>query len=98
MPTVCSTQSELLSAAHLCGACATRAHTPTSVAVVVGLPAPLVPLSWRYDLTDEEAIELGQRAIYHATYRDAYSGGINNGELAVPGWLCGRAARRCCRL
>lgn len=34
--------------------------------------------SWRYDLTEEEAIELGQRAIYHATFRDAYSGGINN--------------------
>ena len=34
--------------------------------------------SWRYDLSVEEAIELGQRAIYHATHRDAYSGGINN--------------------
>lgn len=29
---------------------------------------------WRYDLTDEEAIDLGQRAIYHATHRDSYSG------------------------
>jgi hypothetical protein len=27
----------------------------------------------------EEAIELGKRAIVHATHRDAYSGGINNG-------------------
>ena len=35
--------------------------------------------SWRFDMTDEEAIELGQQAIYHATYRDAYSGGMNNG-------------------
>jgi len=33
---------------------------------------------YRYDLTDEEAIDLGKRAIYHATHRDAYSGGINN--------------------
>ncbi|XP_014203713.1 proteasome subunit beta type-5 [Copidosoma floridanum] len=31
---------------------------------------------YRYDLTDEEAYELGRRAIYHATHRDAYSGGI----------------------
>lgn len=34
---------------------------------------------YRYDLTVEEAIELGKRAIVHATHRDAYSGGINNG-------------------
>jgi len=26
----------------------------------------------------EEAIELGRRSIYHATHRDAYSGGIIN--------------------
>jgi len=32
----------------------------------------------RYDMTPEEAIELGRRAIYHATHRDAYSGGLNN--------------------
>lgn len=31
------------------------------------------------DLTVPEAIELGKRAILHATHRDAYSGGINNG-------------------
>ena len=35
--------------------------------------------SYRWDMTDEEAIDLGKRAIYHATYRDAYSGGVNNG-------------------
>lgn len=34
---------------------------------------------YRYDLTVEEAIELGKRAILHATHRDAYSGGMNNG-------------------
>lgn len=33
---------------------------------------------WRWDLTDEEAIALGTKAIYHATHRDAYSGGICN--------------------
>ena len=30
-------------------------------------------------MTDEEAYDLGQRAIYHATHRDAYSGGIVRG-------------------
>jgi 20S proteasome subunit beta 5 len=32
----------------------------------------------KWDMTDEEAIELGKRAIFHATHRDAYSGGVNN--------------------
>lgn len=36
---------------------------------------------YRFDLTVEEAIELGKRAILHATHRDAYSGGMNNGEI-----------------
>nr|ALS04248.1 proteasome subunit beta type-5 [Acartia pacifica] len=31
---------------------------------------------YRYDLTDEEAYDLGRRSIYAATYRDAASGGI----------------------
>ncbi|XP_078037042.1 proteasome beta5 subunit [Augochlora pura] len=31
---------------------------------------------YHWDLTDEEAYELGRRSIYHATHRDAYSGGI----------------------
>jgi len=31
---------------------------------------------YRYDLTDEEAYDLGRRSIYHATHRDAASGGI----------------------
>lgn len=34
---------------------------------------------YRYDMSVEEAIELGKRAIMHATHRDAYSGGTNNG-------------------
>lgn len=33
---------------------------------------------YRWDMTKEEAIELGKRAIMHATHRDAYSGGMNN--------------------
>lgn len=31
-------------------------------------------------MVDEEAIDLGKRAIFHATHRDAMSGGINNCE------------------
>ncbi|XP_035211047.1 proteasome subunit beta type-5-like [Stegodyphus dumicola] len=31
---------------------------------------------YSYDMEDEEAYELGRRSIYHATHRDAYSGGI----------------------
>jgi len=31
---------------------------------------------YKWDLSDKEAQELGRRAIYHATHRDAYSGGI----------------------
>jgi len=31
---------------------------------------------YRYDLKDDEAYDLGRRAIYHATHRDAASGGI----------------------
>jgi 20S proteasome subunit beta 5 len=33
---------------------------------------------YKWDMTTEEAIELGKRAIFHATHRDAYSGGIIN--------------------
>merc|ERR1712188_260389 len=42
---------------------------------------------YKYDMTVEEAIDLGQRAIYHATHRDAYSGGTNNVYLVKEsGW------------
>ena len=34
---------------------------------------------YNFNLTVEEAIQLGRRAIYHATHRDAYSGGFVNG-------------------
>lgn len=43
---------------------------------------------WRMDLTDAEAVELGRRAIYHATHRDAYSGGMNNVyHVKEDGWV-----------
>ena len=38
---------------------------------------------YREDLTDEEAYDLGRRSIYHATYRDAASGGIVRGKTSV---------------
>lgn len=38
---------------------------------------------YRFDMTVEEAIDLGKRAIVHAVHRDAYSGGINNGMVMV---------------
>ena len=42
---------------------------------------------YRPDLTVDEAIDLGKRAIYHATHRDAYSGGINNlYHVKADGW------------
>ncbi len=36
---------------------------------------------YRWDLTDAEAYELGRRAIYHATHRDAMSGGMVRSKL-----------------
>lgn len=39
----------------------------------------ILQTGYRYDMEKAEALELGRRAIYHATHRDAYSGGIING-------------------
>lgn len=33
---------------------------------------------YRWDLTDDEAMELGRRSIYAATHRDAYSGNVSS--------------------
>jgi 20S proteasome subunit beta 5 len=42
----------------------------------------------RWDMTTEEARELGKRAIYHATHRDAYSGGVVNlYHMREDGWV-----------
>lgn len=42
---------------------------------------------YKWDMTDEEAQELGRRAIYGATHRDAYSGGtINLYHVRPTGW------------
>ncbi|EDW61242.1 proteasome subunit beta type-5 [Drosophila novamexicana] len=43
---------------------------------------------YHWDLKDTEAQELGRRAIYHATFRDAYSGGIVRVYHMTPnGWI-----------
>lgn len=47
----------------------------------------ILDTEYRPDMTDEEAQELGRRAIYHATHRDAYSGGlINVYHIKADGW------------
>lgn len=38
---------------------------------------------YKYDMGIEDAIQLGRRAIYHATHRDAYSGGVVNGKVSL---------------
>lgn len=39
--------------------------------------------TYKWDMTDEEAVELGRRAIYHATHRDGASGGVCRGDSRV---------------
>lgn len=42
---------------------------------------------YRWDLSVQEALDLGQKAIYHATFRDAYSGGVVNlYHMKETGW------------
>eukprot|EP00038_Savillea_parva_P006913 m.166646 g.166646 ORF g.166646 m.166646 type:complete len:284 (-) comp12719_c0_seq1:163-1014(-) len=42
---------------------------------------------YSWDLSVEDACELGRRAIYHATHRDAYSGGqVNLYHMKSTGW------------
>ncbi|XP_044276865.1 proteasome subunit beta type-5 [Varanus komodoensis] len=44
---------------------------------------------YSYDLSVEEAYDLARRAIYQATYRDAYSGGnVNLYHVRQDGWIC----------
>ena len=38
---------------------------------------------YKWELTVAEAIDLGRRAIYHATHRDAYSGGVVNCKFII---------------
>jgi 20S proteasome subunit beta 5 len=42
---------------------------------------------YNYNMTEKEALDLGKRAIYHATHRDAYSGGqVNMYLMQQDGW------------
>ncbi|KAL5022212.1 hypothetical protein ScPMuIL_001367 [Solemya velum] len=42
---------------------------------------------YKWELSVDEALDLGQRAIYHATHRDAYSGGsVNLYHMKETGW------------
>ncbi|XP_071494018.1 proteasome subunit beta type-5-like [Diadema antillarum] len=42
----------------------------------------------KWELSVEEAYDLGQRSIYHATHRDAYSGGVVNlYHMQETGWV-----------
>ena len=44
--------------------------------------------NYKYDLTEEEALALGRRAILAAMHRDAYSGGfINCYHVTEAGWV-----------
>lgn len=36
---------------------------------------------YKWNIGVDEAVALGRRAIYHATHRDAYSGGVVNSKL-----------------
>jgi len=62
---------------------------------------------YKWDLTSHEAYDLARRAIYHATHRDAMSGGVVNSEYSIlpvlsvwgdrrcfdtGGWVAGRAS------
>lgn len=38
---------------------------------------------YSWDLEDKDAYDLAQRSIYHATHRDAYSGGIVRGTIQI---------------
>ena len=45
---------------------------------------------YKWDLSVEDAIELGRRAIYHATFRDCASGGTVSGGCAAKLRVCVR--------
>jgi 20S proteasome subunit beta 5 len=48
----------------------------------------VIDSGYRYDMTPEEAYELAGRAIYHATHRDAFSGGIVSVyHMKETGWV-----------
>lgn len=47
----------------------------------------IIDSGYKFDMTEEEATNLARRAIYHATHRDAYSGGtVNCYLIRSDGW------------
>ena len=65
---------------------------------------PLLNCAIFRDMSVEDAIELGQRSIYHATFRDAVSGGTVSGKsqlltiltlLAAMEHLCPKLSMPC---
>jgi len=47
----------------------------------------ILDTEYKFDMTLEQAVALGKRAIWHATHRDAYSGGvINVFNINADGW------------
>jgi len=47
----------------------------------------ILDTEYKWDMSIAEAVELGKRAIWHATHRDAYSGGvINVFNITAEGW------------
>ncbi|XP_053329326.1 proteasome subunit beta type-8-like [Spea bombifrons] len=48
----------------------------------------VIDSGYRYDLSPEEAYDLGRRAVTYATHRDAYSGGVvNMYHMKADGWV-----------
>lgn len=65
---------------------------PRAADVPLPLPSPVwyslyaygvLDEGYRWDLSVDEAVELGLRSIYHATFRDAASGGTVSGAVGV---------------
>ena len=93
--TECATDSEALSGGH-CAICAymcpnvyaggktwiVRTANPSDTDIYLSTDT-----GYRYDLTFDEATDLARRAIFAATYRDAYSGGtVRVYHIDANGW------------
>uniref|UniRef100_A0A7S3PSL6 Proteasome subunit beta n=1 Tax=Aplanochytrium stocchinoi TaxID=215587 RepID=A0A7S3PSL6_9STRA len=66
---------------------ATRKHPFFAVGSGGTYAYGILDSEYEWDMDTEKAIDLGRKAIYHATYRDAYSGGMNNVYVVTQdGW------------
>lgn len=57
---------------------ATRKHPFFAVGSGGTYAYGILDSEYKWEMTKDEAENLGRKAIYHATFRDAYSGGMNN--------------------